>query len=74
MCTPAPSGLQTIRLPSAPTATVPPPVTPDGSWPAHHELPLEVETPMWEMPASPEPTRTIVAGVFSAKSMPLTEP
>ena len=29
---------------------------------------------MCEVPASPEPTRTIVAGDFSAKSVPLTEP
>ena len=48
-------------------------MTPDGSWPAHHELPPEVETPMRDTPASALPTRTIVAGCFSAKSTPSSE-
>src|SRR5690349_11691900 len=65
--TPAPSGLQTKPLASAAAATVPPPVTPDGSEPWNQLAPLSVEKPMCGA-ASALPTRTTVFGPASAKS------
>src|SRR3954469_15884677 len=66
-CTPAPSGLHTNRLPSAAAATVPPPLTPEGSVPANQFAPLSVEKATCG-PESRLPTRTTVFGVVSAKS------
>ena len=65
--TPAPSGLHTNRLPSAADATVPPPLTPEGSVPANQLAPLSVENAMCG-PESRLPVRTTVFGFDSAKS------
>src|SRR3954469_678614 len=66
-CTPVPSGLQTNRLPSAAAATVPPPLTPEGSVPADQLAPLSVENAMCG-PESRLPVRTTVSVWVSAKS------
>ncbi len=66
-CTPAPAGLHTKRLPSDAAATVPPPLTPEGSVPANQLAPLSVENAMCA-PESALPTRTTVLGLVSAKS------
>ena len=66
-CTAAPAGLHTNRLPSAAAATVPPPLTPEGSVPANQLAPLSVENATCG-PESRLPTRTTVPGFFSAKS------
>src|SRR3954447_19170022 len=66
-CTPAPSGLHTNRLPSEAAATVPPPLTPEGSVPANQLAPLSVENAMCG-PESRLPTRTTVFAFVSAKS------
>jgi hypothetical protein len=63
----APAGLHTMAPPLADTATVPPPVTPAGSCPAHQLPPAVVVTPMCCVSALP--TRTITSGRSSAKSM-----
>src|SRR3954453_13548024 len=66
-CTPAPSGLHTNRLPSAAAATVPPPLTPEGSVPANQLAPSSVEKATWA-PVSWLPTLTMVFGLPAAKS------
>lgn len=62
-----PSGLHTKRLPSEAAATVPPPLTPEGSVPPNQLAPLSVENAMCG-PESRLPTRTTVFGFVSAKS------
>src|SRR5881409_2383705 len=69
-CTPVPSGLHTNRLPSEAAATVPPPLTPEGSAPANQLAPLSVENAMCG-PESRLPTHTTVFGFVSAKSRPV---
>ncbi|CAM5623306.1 hypothetical protein SGRIM128S_05414 [Streptomyces griseomycini] len=70
-CTPVPWGLHTNRLPSAAAATVPPPLTPEGSVPANQLAPLSVENAMCSR--STLPARTTVSGFDSAKSRLVVE-